>query len=800
MKNKVLKTAAGLLAALIFLCSALSVPASAAFGGARTRGSEKLTVIAVLDDGLSANETAAAISALTDGGIKVKYLYHRLINGFSAEIDAADYGLLQSFPGVMSLSAEASYDSPAVTLGEASESDAVTISLRADPDYGGEGTVVAVLDSGFDATHPAFRLTQPSKAELTKAEVISAQYSLNAHTPAYVSVKLPFVYDYAGQDTDVSSDDVHGTGIAGIIAGNCDGFEGAAPEAQLLLMKVFGDDGSAVESDIIAALEDAVRLGADVVNLSLGSPVGSADGEPLDTALGSAITAAVVEGVTVNGAAGNDGHIGGKSENDNIFGKALPSPATMDYGTVNAPASVEAVTAVAGKNSDAEYKYCVEFGDLKVPFTDTSANYTVFGQKSFTELLGGKTYKYVAVPGIGSAEDFVSVKDKLRGNIALIKRGELTFVEKINNAYDCGAIGAIIWDNIENNTAVVNMDLSGALLPAIFISCEYGSALSGAGEGEVTVTDKLLGRFATADSDRISDTSSWGVTPSFTLKPELTSTGVNVYTAMPGGGAYALMSGTSAASAAASGAAAVLIGQRLQDAADSSPEVIKRLLMNSAELLTDPDTGIYYSPRRQGAGAVNVTAAAALETSFVAAATGLPKIEIPSLRSTEAALELTLENESDEAKTYVISCAVQGDAYTTLDDGTNTAEADLCQPRTFDGASAILNGKEINIYSPDYAGASVTLNAGESVKLTVKIMLDKETASEYGEVFGYGFYLEGFVTAEPADGSGSASVPYVCFNRRLGLAAGLRRDGLRFGQAVVLFKLLFSRGERDLQF
>ena len=46
---------------------------------------------------------------------------------------------------------------------------------------------------------------------------------------------------------------------------------GAAPDAQVLVMKVFGDEGGAYDSDYTAAIEDAIVLGADTINLSLGS-------------------------------------------------------------------------------------------------------------------------------------------------------------------------------------------------------------------------------------------------------------------------------------------------------------------------------------------------------------------------------------------------------------------------------------------------------------------------------------------------------------------------------------------------
>ncbi len=46
---------------------------------------------------------------------------------------------------------------------------------------------------------------------------------------------------------------------------------GVAPDAQLIVMKVFGVAGGAYDSDYLAAIEDAIVLGCDAINLSLGS-------------------------------------------------------------------------------------------------------------------------------------------------------------------------------------------------------------------------------------------------------------------------------------------------------------------------------------------------------------------------------------------------------------------------------------------------------------------------------------------------------------------------------------------------
>lgn len=51
--------------------------------------------------------------------------------------------------------------------------------------------------------------------------------------------------------------------------------EGVAPDAQLFIMKVFGDSsGGAYDDDILAALDDSVKFGVDAINMSLGSTAG----------------------------------------------------------------------------------------------------------------------------------------------------------------------------------------------------------------------------------------------------------------------------------------------------------------------------------------------------------------------------------------------------------------------------------------------------------------------------------------------------------------------------------------------
>jgi subtilisin family serine protease len=116
-------------------------------------------------------------------------------------------------------------------------------------------------------------------------------------------------YDFIDQDQDPMDDDGHGTSVAGIIAAQHNlGANGVAPDAHLLAYKVCQgtETGPAVcyESAVIAAIQQAVRDQADIINLSLGR-IGTTDCFLCET-----VDAAVSAGVLVVASAGNSGDFG----------------------------------------------------------------------------------------------------------------------------------------------------------------------------------------------------------------------------------------------------------------------------------------------------------------------------------------------------------------------------------------------------------------------------------------------------------------------------------------------------------
>lgn len=140
--------------------------------------------------------------------------------------------------------------------------------------------IVAVIDTGLDYFHPAFR------------------------------GRALMGFDFASNDPDPMDEAAHGTHVAGIVAGNDGNIQGVAPNVKILGIKVFSAQGFAQGDFALArAIRYAVENGASVINMSLGSPTLYDCGGYSDMirAVNSAIDEAYAQGVSVVTAAGNEG-------------------------------------------------------------------------------------------------------------------------------------------------------------------------------------------------------------------------------------------------------------------------------------------------------------------------------------------------------------------------------------------------------------------------------------------------------------------------------------------------------------
>ncbi|MFX1561841.1 MAG: S8 family serine peptidase [Promethearchaeota archaeon] len=149
----------------------------------------------------------------------------------------------------------------------------------------GSHTIVAVLDTGIDITHPD--LDDFDDNETTYDPKVLAQVSFAEGDP--------FPFDLNG----------HGTYCAGLIAGTGTAsngtYTGIAPGAQLLSVKVLLADGTGYSSWVIRGIEWSVAHGADIILLpfsSFGMP-----GDPLS----EAVRIATEQGVLIVAASGDRG-------------------------------------------------------------------------------------------------------------------------------------------------------------------------------------------------------------------------------------------------------------------------------------------------------------------------------------------------------------------------------------------------------------------------------------------------------------------------------------------------------------
>ncbi len=191
----------------------------------------------------------------------------------------------------------------------------------------------------FDNAAPAVNASAAWKSNYTGNGIGVAliDSGVNSH-PDLDAGLLPFsrvVYNQSFVSGDSSAADAygHGTHIAGLIAGNgisstgplfSQTFKGIAPNAQIVNLRVLDENGSATDSSVIVAINQAItlksRYNIRVINLSLGR--GVFESYNLDP-LCQAVEKAWKSGIVVVVAAGNSGRF-------------LP---TSGYATVNSPAN-----------------------------------------------------------------------------------------------------------------------------------------------------------------------------------------------------------------------------------------------------------------------------------------------------------------------------------------------------------------------------------------------------------------------------------------------------------------------------
>ena len=563
-------------------------------------------------------------------GLRVKGQLRVLANAVSVELHRAEIPLISHLRGVQSIEVARMFhvslnrsvpliSAPAMwaRLGGASRA--------------GSGMKIAIVDTGIDISSPLMSdqgMTAPSgfprgNTAFTNNKVIVAKAFLPASdaTPA----------DIFG----------HGTSVAGVAAGALNtatmvgAISGVAPRAYLGNYRVVDENGIGSEFQISAGLEEALKDGFDIANISLGtSSVGTL------SLLGNAVEKAVASGMIVVAAAGNSGGDG--------------------MQTIDSPAEAPSAIAVAASgNGHNVASGLIVTGPAPLPDD--------LGPAAGTVSCCGGTLR--AAIGPLPCVDISSIDPdhdgchglnagSLSGKIALLQNtlSDCLMIQKLTAVRSAGAAAAVIF-NLDSSRGTTPDDLASAGLPSILIGTQDGRSLRSwvRQHPDALVTISPAVEFPNDfQTDVWQAFSSLGPSGLGQLKPDIAAPGGDIFTASsisPLG--FELMSGTSLATPHVAGAAALV--KQLHPA--WTPDQVKSALMSSADLVfATPKKTDLAGALAGGAGRVNLDRAGSVTATFSPASLtfGFKKLK-PRSAITPAVATFTITNVTPTTGAYSLS-------------------------------------------------------------------------------------------------------------------------------------------------
>ena len=655
------------------------------------------------------------------------------------------------------------------------ENELINLQPLWDKGIKGQGSVVAVLDTGLDYDHNFFSLTDKSKAKYKNKEQMEAAMKKAGITYGkWYNDKVIYAYNYSDMNDEIKEDDPrsHGTHVAGSAVGNAtkpvptgELLKGVAPEAQLIFMRVFSDKKGMTEQGFVVAkaVEDAVKLGADTINMSFGGVNGAeADTHPLTR---KAFEFARKSGVVINAAAGNYAVSG--------YWQAKPKADAPDTGTMDEPAVEKGVLAIGAFNNSIthETKIRLEVPALKnkEEFQNGLIDLPVY--RLIFPVEGPQSYVYVPKGG----EDAYRTPT-VKGKIALVESGgDVSDEDKINALRQAGAKGILVYQTEDQGDTVQKLPMGywGSFFPVSVLGHSLGKELAKhVGEYQLTFHQEVK-KVPYSEANKMLYFTGWGLTAEGMLKPDVTLPGGNVYSAIPDG-SYDLDAGTSMATPHAAGATALIKKALEERFPHYSPEqihtLLRQLVMSTAKPHKDTESNTYASVRQQGSGLMDASGAA-FGDLFVTGKGTDSSLTLGNVKDSFT-FEVTVHNLSQEAKELTYHTVVNTDQ---VEKGRITLQMRQLLDQMGD--------------------KKIVVPASGSVTIPIKINTSSFT-KELSEQMKNGYFLEGFVFFKDAKTQKDlVSIPYIGFKGQYQDLPGIEKPVYEFTGSEKPF--YYYKNEKD---
>ncbi|XP_028763038.1 subtilisin-like protease SBT2.4, partial [Neltuma alba] len=265
-------------------------------------------------------------TTLEEGSYSKLHSFKHIINGFSVDATPSQAARLRSREGVRVVerdrgaSLKTTY-TPAFV--------GVQGGMWEEEGEGGEGVVIGFVDSGINPSHGSFAYdaSRPFESNISQfsggcetgprfsesdcnGKIVGARFfSKGAQAIASLNPSLDFLspFDADGHGSHVASTAAGNCGIDVVVNGFCYGrARGMAPRARIAVYKAIYPTVGTI-ADVIAAIDQAVADGVDIISLSVGPEEAPRDIATMLSVLEISLLFARKAGVLVAQAAGNKG-------------------------------------------------------------------------------------------------------------------------------------------------------------------------------------------------------------------------------------------------------------------------------------------------------------------------------------------------------------------------------------------------------------------------------------------------------------------------------------------------------------